>query len=201
MLKNRFNILLAERSLTASKVFEETQISKSTLSQLVNNSNDGIQFKTLDKLCNYLEISPNEFFDYAPFLYKFYSVRNKENGLELVVEIQKGNSLKTFWYHVAFSDKEEYLEENTRVKEYDCYLSVYGDSNEDPLLQQVYSQLSLPLKSGLKTDFSTFILKEISENLGDELSRISKKKHIVTLFRTPMETFEKTFDSEKKQFL
>lgn len=68
MIRNRFSILMAERELTAAKVSAETGISRSTLSTLVNNSGDGVQFKTLDKLCNYLEISPSDFFDYSPFI-------------------------------------------------------------------------------------------------------------------------------------
>ncbi|RHK02282.1 XRE family transcriptional regulator, partial [Enterococcus casseliflavus] len=71
MLKNRLAVLLAERELTAAKVYEETGISRSTLSSLVNNSGDGVQYKTLDRLCNFLEIEPNDFFDYAPYIFEY----------------------------------------------------------------------------------------------------------------------------------
>lgn len=71
MIRNRFSVLLAERELTASKVSADTGISRSTLSTLVNNSGDGVQFKTLDKICNYLEISPNDFFDYSPYILEY----------------------------------------------------------------------------------------------------------------------------------
>ena len=71
MLRNKLAVLIAERELTAAKVSEETGIARSTLSSLVNNTGDGVQYKTLDKLCNYFGITPSEFFDYAPFILKY----------------------------------------------------------------------------------------------------------------------------------
>lgn len=206
MLQNRLNILLAERNLTASKVFDDTHISKSTLSSLVNNSGDGIQFKTLDKLCNYLDISPNEFFDYAPYIYKFHT--NRENDIEFIIEVESANSLKTYWYYVSYNINEDYREEETRLEKYDFYVSVYCSSNIDPFLEDVYNKLSISLKSELKTRFFDFILDEVAKdvNTGTLKERhtnklISKDKEMKTLFRTPLETFVKTYDPMTEMFI
>lgn len=89
MIRNRLAILLAERDLTATKVYEETKISKSTLSSLVNNSGDGVQYKTLDKLCSYLEVTPSEFFDYSPFILEYdLKIADYRKGLDNF-ELQK----------------------------------------------------------------------------------------------------------------
>ncbi|KRN92512.1 helix-turn-helix domain-containing protein [Pediococcus stilesii] len=71
MLANRLNILLAERQLTNKQVVNDTGISRNTISNIVNNPNANISNETIDVLCNYLEISPSDFFEYAPFLIDF----------------------------------------------------------------------------------------------------------------------------------
>lgn len=71
MLRVNLNMLLAERNLTASRLSKDTGISKTTLTALVNNTGKGIQYETIDTICNYLNITPEDFFDYVPFDYVF----------------------------------------------------------------------------------------------------------------------------------
>lgn len=66
MIRIKFREWLAIRNLTASKVFLDTNIARSTLSNLSNNSSGMIKLETIDKLCTYLDISPGEFFDFYP---------------------------------------------------------------------------------------------------------------------------------------
>lgn len=65
-IRNRLAVLLAQRMLKAKDVSIATGISRSTLSGLVNNKSKMIQFGTLDTLCQYLKITPAEFFAYDP---------------------------------------------------------------------------------------------------------------------------------------
>lgn len=67
MLVNKLKIILAENNLRISKVFNDTRISRSTLTALSENQSKGIQFDTLNTLCNYLKISPGDFFSYTPY--------------------------------------------------------------------------------------------------------------------------------------
>lgn len=71
MLRVNLNMLLAERNLTASRLSKDTGISKTTLTALVNNTGKGIQYETIDTICNYLNVTPNDFFDYVPLDYVF----------------------------------------------------------------------------------------------------------------------------------
>lgn len=71
MLRVNLNMLLAERDLTASRLSKDTGISKTTLTSLVNNTGKGVQYDTVDTICNYLNVTPNEFFDYIPVDYVF----------------------------------------------------------------------------------------------------------------------------------
>lgn len=71
MIRNRLGILMAERGIKISDVYEATKISRSTLTSISQNENKMIQLETIDSLCNYFGITPSEFFDYAPFILKY----------------------------------------------------------------------------------------------------------------------------------
>lgn len=62
MIKSNLKILLAKRNLKITKVSNDTGISRTTLTSLASNYAKGIQFDTLENLCNYLKISPNDLF-------------------------------------------------------------------------------------------------------------------------------------------
>lgn len=65
MLKCNLAVLLAERGLSVSDLSEQTGLSRNTLGALVNNTGKGIQFDTMDAICQYLDINPGELFTYA----------------------------------------------------------------------------------------------------------------------------------------
>lgn len=67
MLIPNLAVLLAERHLTISKVSEDTHLSRTTLTALTGGSAKGIQFETLNTLCQYLKVTPGELFTYRPF--------------------------------------------------------------------------------------------------------------------------------------
>lgn len=66
MIRYNLNKLLAERGLSANRVYVDTGISRSTLSKLINNQSNMIQLETIDKLCQYLKVLPSEFLAYIP---------------------------------------------------------------------------------------------------------------------------------------
>ena len=61
MLRNRLKILLAERDLSIKNVIENTGISRNVLSNMINKPVANVSTKNMDNLCNYLEITPSEF--------------------------------------------------------------------------------------------------------------------------------------------
>ena len=66
MILSRLKILMAERDLKVSQVANDTGLSRTTLTALSNNTLKGIRLDTINTLCQYLDISMNEFFDYLP---------------------------------------------------------------------------------------------------------------------------------------
>ena len=67
MLIPNLSVLLAERRLTVTKVAQDTGLSRTTLTALTTRSAKGIQFDTLNRLCQYLKVTPDALFIYLPF--------------------------------------------------------------------------------------------------------------------------------------
>ena len=67
MLIPNLSVLLAERRLTLSKVSEDTRLSRTTLTALTAGHAKGVQFDTLNTLCQYLNVAPGDLFLYRPF--------------------------------------------------------------------------------------------------------------------------------------
>ena len=83
MITTNLKILLAERNLTISKVCDDTGISRTTLTALCSNKSKGVQFDTLDTLCNYLNVLPEDILTFSPYRISFQPTHN---GIYFVVE-------------------------------------------------------------------------------------------------------------------
>lgn len=115
MIDLKLDKLLTKEKLTILQLSEETGISRSTLNSMVNGSTKGIQFTTLDTLCNFFRCDVNDLIEFTPtvempelhsiavgkvtdnvysvlFIYT-YTDKNglKEIGLSLDIEITKAS--------------------------------------------------------------------------------------------------------------
>lgn len=59
-------VLLAERRLRVADLVRTTDISKSTLHRLYNGDTTRIEFDTLSKLCEALDVEAGDILKYAP---------------------------------------------------------------------------------------------------------------------------------------
>ncbi len=66
MIRNKFSVILGEKLLRISKVSKDTGISRTTLTNLYFRRSCGIEFETLDKLCEYLDCEIGDLFEYKP---------------------------------------------------------------------------------------------------------------------------------------
>lgn len=78
MIRNNFNILMAERQLKITRVANDTHLSRTTLTALSQEQSKGVQLDTLNTLCNYFNITPCEFFDYIPFEFSVNVVNSED---------------------------------------------------------------------------------------------------------------------------
>lgn len=68
MIRNRLSELLAERHLKISRVANDIEgLSRNTITATAQNKGKMIQLETIDKLCQYLGVQIEDFFEYVPF--------------------------------------------------------------------------------------------------------------------------------------
>lgn len=68
MIRNRLASILADRGIKISRAaMELPDLSRNTITNTASNTGKMIQLETIDKLCQYLNITPNDFFEYLPF--------------------------------------------------------------------------------------------------------------------------------------
>nr|WP_155587720.1 helix-turn-helix transcriptional regulator [Psychrobacter sanguinis] len=58
--------MLAERRLKVADAVRATGISKTTLHKIYNDQSSRIDFDTIDKLCEFLEVEVGDIFEYVP---------------------------------------------------------------------------------------------------------------------------------------
>lgn len=80
MIRCNLSILMAERGLKVTTVSKETGLSRTTLTALVNNRSTGIQLDTVEILCKYLKVSPDQ-------LIGFVAADVKIIGVKLIEEV------------------------------------------------------------------------------------------------------------------
>lgn len=70
MIKCNLAVLLAERGLKMSDVINQTTLAKNTVRSLYYNEAKGIQFETIETLCNYLKVKPGDIIQEINFSYQ-----------------------------------------------------------------------------------------------------------------------------------
>lgn len=80
MIRCNLANLLGERQLKMAAVIKETGVTRPTLTALFYNNGKGVQIETVNTLCNFLKVTPGDFFGYIPydFTYEFTLERNSE---------------------------------------------------------------------------------------------------------------------------
>jgi len=74
VIVNHLPTLLAERRLKVADAVRATGISKTTLHKIYNDQSSRIDFDTIDKLCEFLEVEVGDIFEYV--------ADEEEQGLE-----------------------------------------------------------------------------------------------------------------------
>lgn len=66
MIRCNLAVILAEKNMRLTQISQATGLSRTTLSSLAYNYSKGIQFDTLNTICTFLNITPNDLIDYVP---------------------------------------------------------------------------------------------------------------------------------------
>ena len=181
MIRYNLNKLLGERNLKISKVFVDTGISRSTLTKIVNNQSSMVQTETIDKLCQYLKVSPSEFFEYIPLSIDVKMVTNlmdKANKYDW----QPGDELLLFYdidMFITFTD----VSRNERKSfDYSLVNSVLGN-NENSISKKIkceyndfINEYEYILDVDLPNDFKEYVNKVTNNNYGFKVDIVEKIK-------------------------
>ena len=141
MLANRLRALLAEIDLTIKDAMKATGISRSSFSNMVNNPYANISTDNVDKLCNFLSVSPADFYDYIPwrFTYNFEPFSDEEGEYgKLIIIMRNGKIEKAFPLYFYVETKPEF----GNVKEHDATVWIENENNEDDVFASVYNSSS-----------------------------------------------------------
>ncbi|MDU0462082.1 MULTISPECIES: helix-turn-helix domain-containing protein [Staphylococcus] len=190
MIQSKLSVLMAERGLKISDLYEETGISKTTLMALAENSGKGVQFDTIDKLCNYLDITPCEFFDYAPYMINiddadFSSGSEEFNNISIT--LKKQFYKRTFYISIyVFDATEKFIILPTDDKNIDFYVRVDlegSDSYNNEDFYSFLSDLSVNFKTNLINEILNRSIDKLYQNIGKKLSNekgyLSKNDNIL----------------------
>lgn len=175
MLANRLKILLAERDLTIKNTVDKTGISRNTLSNIVNNPYANVSTANVDKLCNFLEITPNQFYDYSGWRFNYELItnvssskeesENKPLELRLKVSMISGKMRRVFELSYVLEYDMDYGDGG----EHDAFVEVYQPDNDDELFIDVYKKMSPLFKHQVESELlqPVPVILELANNRGE----------------------------------
>ncbi|UXR31207.1 helix-turn-helix transcriptional regulator [Staphylococcus simulans] len=166
MIKSRLSVLMAERGLKIADLYEETGISKTTLMAIAENTGKGVQFDTVDKLCNFLGVTPCEFFDYSPYIVETQKSNFIEGNLKgIEIKIKKQNYEKEFNLDLYVYSGNSY-DIPFKKGEFDYYITLGLQSSDHYTDDEFYKFLS-NMNISFRTDFINKLIKEVKSQLAD----------------------------------
>ncbi|MDH2337506.1 helix-turn-helix domain-containing protein [Clostridium perfringens] len=91
MIRCNLAILLAERNLKITKVSKDTGVSRTTLTSLSNNYSQGVQFDTINTLCKYLKVTPEQLISYIPVDITLDKIDFNNENITIDLTVDKDN--------------------------------------------------------------------------------------------------------------
>ncbi|ARM68451.1 MULTISPECIES: helix-turn-helix domain-containing protein [Staphylococcus] len=166
MIQSRLSVLMAERGLKISDLYEETGISKTTLMAVAENTGKGVQFDTVDKLCNFLGVTPCEFFDYSPYIVETKKSNFSEGNLEgFEIRIKKQNYEKYFNLDIYIFSGDSY-DIPLKKGEFDYYISLVLQDSDHYSEHEFYHFLT-NMSISFRIDFINKLIEKVKSKLKD----------------------------------
>lgn len=171
MIRCNLAVLLAERNLKITKVSKDTGISRTTLTSLSNNYSQGIQFETINTLCNYLRIHPEQLISYIPIDIDlhFNSFEYSYNELNFIIDLfisEKGKKYNCSFPVVCYLD----YDFDNKVDSFDICLELFIDDEDDDVKLEnsiiINSFKKLPIT--FLNDIKDKIIEEVIYYIGNE---------------------------------
>lgn len=208
MIRNRLAVLLAERGLKITRVAKDTGISRNTITTTAQNDSEMIRLETINTLCNYLGVTPSEFFDYEPIDFDFSIYVNKlsfrysddfagDNSgdglieisnidLDLIMDVKKHQQVKSFELKCSLSsEKTFYLHENQPPIEVD--IEFENDEEKKAYINEIDRKISASFHQDIYMKMSDALVNELKKSFinkanEEELYKPNQMMHIERFF-------------------
>lgn len=174
MLANRLKILLAERDLSIKEIIQKTGISRNVLSNMINKPYTNVSTTNLDKLCNFLEITPEDFFDYYPLRISYAHIPSKlkdKDVMLLAMTTTSGTVINKFSL-VLEADNNNV---KSKSEGYNLLINVWY--NPEEMFYKIYSEVTPFFKHQIE--------KEIIRAAKQYLKDINSKKDEFSIIDNP----------------
>ncbi|WP_096186855.1 helix-turn-helix domain-containing protein [Evansella halocellulosilytica] len=187
-------VLMAEKNMNIKDIFENTSLSRTTISNLYNNYANGVKYETLSQLCTFLDCQPGD-------LLTFYDVE-----IEIETDnIVNGLNVESLYHQLKtgedWSELINRTQLNTIVKlkynegKFEFGLPVLLDSKfSSSLVMNINIEFDNSLKSQFKKMSIPFVVENyIFEHLTD---LIIKEVHELFDFDIGLDPFQTQFESK-----
>lgn len=200
MIANQLSVLLAQRQLTIKQVVEDLHISRSAISNIMNNPSANIATETIDKLCNYLEVEPKDFFVYAPYSISLSEDFDSKYNPYIIIAVKHSRKEQIYSYELFSKTNEPEEIERQREEKYDLYLTAEEGTYPDSFLK-VYKTFpaifQTQITNGLIVSIENILKKHENELLIDTYTNRARETQT---FKKFLEPFGKTSLKTSLQF-
>ncbi|HFU4113733.1 TPA: helix-turn-helix domain-containing protein, partial [Streptococcus suis] len=160
------------RNIKVLRLSNETGIARSTISKIASNKTDKISMEVVNLLCNNLKVTPNDFFSYIPYDFKFNFLeltendfKSKEDFKSNIIEQRYGFDypIKCYYNVTKYSEKYKSFEFNGSAS-----WTVDLETNEETYLKislQISDNEGVQFFNEISIDFQTLITEELKSFL------------------------------------
>ena len=195
LLANRLKILLAERDLTIKDLMKATGLSRNSLSNMVNNPFANISTENVDKLCNYLEVAPKDFYDYSGWRFDFLKSESSKSGVSgLAILMTSGKLEVTINLDVDVITSIEKIE-SLGIRKCDVYIAINCKNNLDQRLIDVYTNSLSPLFQHQIENKFNLMVSEITDTVESKGMFKNIKKPVLNILYAYLSNNELNFSS------
>ena len=156
MIKCNLAVLLAERNIKISDMSRETGISRTTLTSIYYNTSKGIQFDTLEAICDYLNVEPADVIKKINFKYKiiYKEINDSIGKIEYTILFTYGDKKYEGQVELLLLGPELHELYKNDYSEMDMTIDVsYGNELKQNIFSQITETVEENLISALQDDF------------------------------------------------
>ncbi|WP_239749976.1 helix-turn-helix transcriptional regulator [Mammaliicoccus sp. H-M34] len=180
MIRNRLAELMFERDIKTVRMAKEIGVSRNTITNTAQNDSEMLRMETINKICQYLNIDPSEFFEFYPFDIDFtidsenIYINNNDSkiisdyhlNLDLLIDIKHNgitNSIDSELKVVNLTKVSAILLESSTI----YYEIIFENTDDKKLIVETYNKLSKGMKKILYSNLVEDIKIHLYESLED----------------------------------